>query len=189
MKGLFSAAKTWKKNPYNRNWIDTTKTMTIISVYILINSHYTPHDVEPCAMCVATSWLFCRVLDAVDAADHLLLRLCFPSPPHQAEDAAGAETEGDQPDRLQRGLHIPILHAGPQYVCSNSLPVRGRTWGHFVIRGPDKLLCVLQVNLFDRCEYSCLRQVWRVFIRNVEEARFPKRVAVCATLERELCSE
>lgn len=104
--------------------------MTIIKAFFspipiqLVHSiHVCPHDNEPCVLCVATSSLLCRVLDAVDAADHLLLLLRFPPPPHQAEDTAGAETEGDQSDRLQRGLHLPILHAGPQYVCSNSLSV------------------------------------------------------------------
>lgn len=122
----------------------------VISVYY---SHplFRPHDGDP------TSCLLCRVLDAVDAADHLLLLLRFPPPPHQAEDTAGAETEGDQPDRLQRGLHLPILHAGPQYVSSNSLHVRGCkvSGSHlekFLMWAPGKLFFVYKsVNLTLKC--------------------------------------
>lgn len=125
------------KSPYHgtlnrHNQKNMTDAMTRVSVikeffqlFFKPCSSYTdtldsPHDDEHCALWV-TSCLLCRVLDAVDAADHLLLLLRFPPPPHQAEDTAGAETAGDQSDRLQRGLHLPILHAGPQYVCSNSL--------------------------------------------------------------------
>lgn len=46
----------------------------------------------------------CRVLAAVDRADPLQLFLCLPPPPGQAEDPTAAETEGDQPDCLQRSL-------------------------------------------------------------------------------------
>lgn len=60
--------------------------------------------------------VFCRVLAAVDSADPLQLFLRLPSPPGQAEDPTAAETEGDQSDRLQWGLQLSILNAGPQYV-------------------------------------------------------------------------
>lgn len=79
--------------------------------------HVYPRSDEASAHVGVISCLLCRVLDAVDVADHLLLFLRFPPPPDQAEDAAGAETEGDQSDRLQRSLHLPILYVGPQYVC------------------------------------------------------------------------
>lgn len=109
--------------------------LTIIQAFFPIPTRL----IQACALRAATSRLLCRVLDVVDAADHLLLLLRFPPPPHQAEDAAGAEAEGDQSDRLQRGLHLPILHAGPQYVSSNSLPVgAANSWvtlGKFFSRG------------------------------------------------------
>lgn len=83
----------------------------------LLCIHVYPRSDELCAHVEVISCLLYRVLDAVDVADHLLLFLRFPPPPDQAEDAAGAETEGDQSDRLQRGLHLPVLYVGPQYVC------------------------------------------------------------------------
>lgn len=59
---------------------------------------------------------FRRVLAPVDCADPLQLFLCLPPPPGQAEDTAAAKTERDQSDRLQRGLQLSIVNAGPQYV-------------------------------------------------------------------------
>lgn len=83
----------------------------------ILRVHVYPRSDEPCAHVGVISCFLFRVLDAVDVADHLLLFMRFPPPPDQAEDTAGAETEGDQSDRLQRGLHLPILYVGPQYVC------------------------------------------------------------------------
>lgn len=60
--------------------------------------------------------VLCRVLAAVDGVDPVQLFLRVPPPSGQAEDPAAAEAEGDQPDRLQRGLQLPFLNAGPQYV-------------------------------------------------------------------------
>lgn len=58
--------------------------------------------------------VLCRVLAAVDDADPLQLFLRLPPPPSKAEDPTAAETEGDQSDRLQRSLQLPVLNAGPQ---------------------------------------------------------------------------
>lgn len=57
----------------------------------------------------------CRVLAAVHAGHPVQLLLRVPPPLGQAEDPAAAEAAGDQPDRLQRGLQLPHLHAGPKY--------------------------------------------------------------------------
>lgn len=57
---------------------------------------------------------FLRVLAAVDRADPLQLFLRLSPPSGQTAHPAAAAAERDQPDRLQRGLQLPILHAGPQ---------------------------------------------------------------------------
>lgn len=57
---------------------------------------------------------FLRVLAAVDRPDPLQLFLRLSPSPGQTADPAAAAAERDQPDRLQRGLQLPVLHAGPQ---------------------------------------------------------------------------
>lgn len=56
----------------------------------------------------------------MDRPDPLQLFLRLPPSPGQAADPAAAAAERDQPDRLQRGLQLSILNAGPQYVHLDS---------------------------------------------------------------------
>ena len=71
---------------------------------------------------------YCRVLAAVDRGDPVQLFLCVPPPLGQAEAPAPAETERNQPDRLQRRLQLPHLHAGPKYEPSTHYHCSQSDW-------------------------------------------------------------